>query len=191
VQTCIWPSWCHCHSLSLASVKSRLVLPFWYRLTRVVPEKGPLNGCVCMCVALTKPQPCCKNSPWIRNSKFSIKVSQATSKNAVTTDSVTQSNRGTEFPQMSQQYPSLITHVHTHTHTHTRLTALFPGLPGWGGTRKVKPIWILLKQETVSGSGISWAICKSAPCSRQITMPAPHHSVFYRLGALLANSYKF
>ena len=46
VQTCIWPSWCHCHSLSLASVKSRLVLPFWYRLTRVVPERGPLNGCV-------------------------------------------------------------------------------------------------------------------------------------------------
>ena len=39
VQTCIWPSWCHCHSLSLASVKSRLVLPFWYRLTRVVSEK--------------------------------------------------------------------------------------------------------------------------------------------------------
>ena len=48
VQTCIWPSWCHCCSLSLASVKSRLVLPFWYRLTRVVPEKGPLNGCVCV-----------------------------------------------------------------------------------------------------------------------------------------------
>ena len=24
VQICIWPSWCHCHSLSLASVKSRL-----------------------------------------------------------------------------------------------------------------------------------------------------------------------
>jgi len=42
-QTCMLPSWCHCHSLSLASVKSRLVLPFWYRLTQVVPEKGPLN----------------------------------------------------------------------------------------------------------------------------------------------------
>ena len=50
VQTCLSPSWCHCHSLSLASVKSRLVLPFWYRLTRVVPEKGPLNVCVCACV---------------------------------------------------------------------------------------------------------------------------------------------
>jgi len=48
VQTCIWPSRCHCYSLSLASVKSRLVLPFWYRPTRVVPEKGPLNGCVCV-----------------------------------------------------------------------------------------------------------------------------------------------
>ena len=48
----VWPSWCHCHSLSLASVKSRLVLPFWYRLTRVVPEKGPLNGCVCVCVCV-------------------------------------------------------------------------------------------------------------------------------------------
>ena len=52
VQTCIWPSWCHCHSLSLASVKSRLVLPFWYRPTWVVPEKGPLNVCVCVCVNL-------------------------------------------------------------------------------------------------------------------------------------------
>ena len=48
VQTCIWPSWCHCHSLSLASVKSRLVLPFWYRPTWVVQDKGPLNGCVCI-----------------------------------------------------------------------------------------------------------------------------------------------
>ena len=27
VQTCMWPSWCHCHSLSLDSFKSRLVLP--------------------------------------------------------------------------------------------------------------------------------------------------------------------
>ena len=50
MQTCIWSSWCHCHSLSLASVKSRLISPFWYWLTRVVPDKGPLNGCVCVCV---------------------------------------------------------------------------------------------------------------------------------------------
>jgi len=48
VQTCIWPSWRHCHSLSLALVKSRLVLPFWYPLTRLVSDKVPLNGCVCV-----------------------------------------------------------------------------------------------------------------------------------------------
>ena len=72
------------------------------------------------------------------------------------------------------------------THTHTRLTALCPWLPGWAGTRKVKPIWILLKQETLSCSEIRWAICKSAPCSRQITTPAPHRSVFYRPDALPA-----
>jgi len=47
MQTCIRPSWCHCHALSLAPVKSSLVLPFWYRLTWVVLDKGPLNGCVC------------------------------------------------------------------------------------------------------------------------------------------------
>jgi len=29
--------------------------------------------------------------------------------------------------------------------THIRLTALCPGLPGWAGTRKVKPIWMLLE----------------------------------------------
>ena len=30
--------------------KIQIGLPFWYRLTRVVLEKGPLNGCVCVCV---------------------------------------------------------------------------------------------------------------------------------------------
>ena len=46
VLTCIWPSWCHCHSLSLASVKSRLVLSFWYWLTWVILDEGSLNGCM-------------------------------------------------------------------------------------------------------------------------------------------------
>jgi len=54
VQTSMWPRQCHCQSLSLASVKSRLVLPFWYRLTWVVPVKGPLNGCVCVWSAMAE-----------------------------------------------------------------------------------------------------------------------------------------
>jgi len=68
------------------------------------------------------------------------------------------------------------------TGTHAHLTAFFPGLPGWASIRKVKPVWFLLKQETVSGSGISWAVCKSKPRSRQITMPAPYRSVFLQAG---------
>jgi len=60
------------------------------------------------------------------------------------------------------------------------------GTTGVSRYHKGKTIWILLKQEAVSGSGIVWAICKPAPRSRQITMPAPHHSVFYRPDALPA-----
>ena len=79
----------------------------------------------------------------------------------------------------------MVTTLHTHTHTPVqwRFVRAYPGEPV---PVKVKPIWILLKQETVSGSGISWAICKSAPRSRQTTMPATHHSVFYRPDALPA-----
>jgi len=64
--------------------------------------------------------------------------------------------------------------IEGHTHTHP-----FNGpLSGTTWVQKVKPVWILLKQKTVSGSGISCAIRNSAPRSRQITTPAPHHSVF-------------
>jgi len=31
--------------------KIQIGLTFWYRLTRVVSEKGPLNGCVCRFIA--------------------------------------------------------------------------------------------------------------------------------------------
>ena len=70
----MWPSWCHCQSLSLASVKSRLVLHFWYRLTWAVPDKGPLNVCVCVCYRRINnwwafPLTCdtCTNDQWQRD----------------------------------------------------------------------------------------------------------------------------
>ena len=65
MRTCIWPSWCHSHSPSLASVKSRLGLPFWYRLTQVVPEKGPLNGCVCVCNCTASTNILCIDSRYV------------------------------------------------------------------------------------------------------------------------------
>ena len=52
VRTCIWPSWCHCHSLSLASVNAD-----WFYLSGtgspgVFLDKGPFRGCVDVCVCL-------------------------------------------------------------------------------------------------------------------------------------------
>ena len=72
-----WPDWCHCHSLSLASVKSRLVLPFWYRLTRVVPDKGPLNGCVFVCWSTdsNRPHCCCHLSYKVEDISRTLDIS--------------------------------------------------------------------------------------------------------------------
>ena len=52
-----------------------------------------------------------------------------------------------------------LTHLITDTHTH--LTAPFQGLPGWAGTRKVKPIWILLKQWVAVASARHMQVCTS------------------------------
>ena len=39
--------------------KIQIGLPFWYRLTRVVPDKGPLNGRVCvLCLLQAELQDC-------------------------------------------------------------------------------------------------------------------------------------
>jgi len=41
-------------------------------------------------------------------------------------------------PTVSKQSHATTNAYNTHTYTHARLTALFPGLSGWAGTRKVK-----------------------------------------------------
>ena len=84
VQTCIWPSGFNCHSLSVASVKSRLVLPFWYRLNRVVPDKGSINGCVCVCVYLGKPSVLWQCWLGIRKSIWSVQEAQHSPSNRAT-----------------------------------------------------------------------------------------------------------
>ena len=70
-------------------------------------------------------------------------------------------------------------------HTHS-FSGPFSGTTRVSLYQKGKSIWILLKQETMSGSGISWATCKPASRFRPITLLAPHHSVFYRPDALPA-----
>ena len=87
----------------------------------------------------------------------------------------------TLFPAGEYSWSICVVAVVVAVYQITHIPAFNSPLSGTTWVSKLKPVWILLKQETVSGSGISWAICKSAPHSRQITMPAPHHSVFYRL----------
>jgi len=52
--------------LSLASLKSRLVSPFWCRLTQVVLEKWPLNEClfVLCCITTNVALPSTVSIPW-------------------------------------------------------------------------------------------------------------------------------
>ena len=62
-------------------------------------------------------------------------------------------------------------------HTHTRLMALCPGLPRWASTRKVKPMWILLKQETVVSAG-TYASLHLAPDR----LPCQHPTTQFNTG---------
>ena len=134
---------------SCASFKSRLVLHFWYRLTRVVLEKKPSSGCsscssaitfsimmllvgclyehraykslvICWCGCLSGVRCRCNAIP---SSLASLKLRIA-------------------FPfwvlliQLILRFVILVTDTQRvkccviHTHTHTRLTAPCPGLPG-------------------------------------------------------------
>ena len=75
---------------------------------------------------------------------------------------------------------SVTSHKRTHTHPFngpfsrtTRVSRYQKGKPNLDFT-----------EARESGSGVSWAICKSASRSRQIAMPVPHHSSFLQAGCL-------
>jgi len=69
------------------------------------------------------------------------------------------------------------------TDTDIHSTASFPGQPGQAGTRMVKPVWILMKQE------IMWWQWHEldhtqifAPHFRQITISIPHDTILLQVG---------
>jgi len=70
-------------------------------------------------------------------------------------------------------YPGCPANINNNNNT--RLTVLFLGLPRWASTRKIKPIWICWskRQWVALASAVSYA---NLHLTRQITMPAPHHS---------------
>jgi len=69
----------------------------------------------------------------------------------------------------------ILTQTHAHTHTFNGNLSLTARISWY---QKGKTNLNLLQQEIVSGCGVSWAICKCAPCPTEITMQAPQQSVF-------------
>ena len=55
--------------------KIQIGLPFWYRLTSVVPDKGPLNGCVCVCVCVCADM-CSAIAAGIRGGVFKLSMAR-------------------------------------------------------------------------------------------------------------------
>ena len=62
----IWPSWYHCYSLSLASVKSRLVYLSGSGLPGSPGKRAVKRVCVCVCIST-----CCRT--WLQNHKLSVR----------------------------------------------------------------------------------------------------------------------
>jgi len=79
---------------------------------------------------------------------------------------------------------SVVTHTctHTHTHTYTFNGPLSRTTQVSRYQRGTTNLDFTEARVAVSGNGISWAICKSAPRCRQIASPAPHYSVFLQAG---------
>ena len=108
-----------CHSLSLAPVKSRLVLPFWYRLTQVVLEKRPLNGCCC----------CRRCDLWFQVHEKVVDYTRCTSNTSVVCADYIETHPGATNCscrvtfQLTDDFPVVaflrakMSATHTHTHT--------------------------------------------------------------------------
>ena len=91
------------------------------------------------------------------------------------------------MPVLSEWFSGL--NFHNGGYTHTTVLLLFWNMSGTtrvsryqkGKTRKVKTNLDLLEQEIVSGSGICWAMCKSAPHPRQ---PCQHPTTQFFTGRM-------
>jgi len=121
---------------SLASFKSRLVLPFWYQLTQAHLEKRLLNGCsvvvVTKAVSIVDLMLLLLNCP-INNfflSRHCWELRTMTAMSVTTTHWPYPFLIHNQNPEdiTTEQYQIVSKHINTHTHT--RLTALCPGLPG-------------------------------------------------------------
>jgi len=74
---------------------------------------------------------------------------------------------------MGPNRPMQVTYIHTHP-----FNGPFSGTTRVSRYQKGTTNLDFTEARDSECSGISWAICKSAPCSRQTTTPAPHHCFF-------------
>ena len=165
MQTCIWPSWCHWHSLSLASVKFRLVFTFLVPAHLGSPRQRLLNCCVCVCV-------------WLQ-----VRVSiQLLSRNNTVAAADTRTELSALLIAFCISLIQLLLLLHPFNSLFSRTTWVSRYQKG-----KTSLDLNEARDYRVSGcNGISWSICKqSAPCSIQITTPTPHHLNFFTDDALL------
>jgi len=88
---------------------------------------------------------------------------------------------------MSDTFTDCIISVLTHTHTHTHpFNSPLSGTTWVSQYQKGKTNLDFTEARDSEWQWHQLGHMKSAPHSRQITMPAPHHSVFYRPDALPA-----
>ena len=83
---------------------------------------------------------------------------------------------------ISQQTIYFISHTLTHARTHTQTHPFNGPFSGTTPASRYQKGKTNLDFTEASDSDISWAICKSAPWSRQKTTPALHHTVFLQAG---------
>jgi len=82
---------------------------------------------------------------------------------------------------------TVVTLTCLHTRVHIRFTTLWTlFVQDYPGEPLSEPVWILLKQETMTDSGISWTICKSAPLPQTNNHASTPLLNFYRPDALPA-----
>ena len=187
VQTCIWPSWFHCHSTGLCVC----VVCVWVLDALVNLAKTALiNAHLCLQsvnTTLIAPKYAIFTGifffPRWEHSPF-----QALSYTSSHGCSLFGSSIITCQPIMLMPH----THARTHAHTHlfnsplsgsTRVSRYQKGKTNLDFTEARDSEW---RMQWVCEWHICLAICKSAPRFRQITTPALYRSVFYRPDALPA-----
>jgi len=83
--------------------------------------------------------------------------------------------------RMNDRASSVLSHAQPHTHTH-QFNGPFSGTTRVSWYQKDKTNLDFTEARDSEWQWHQLGICKSVPCNRQITTPAPHRSVFLQAG---------